>query len=59
MTQTVIPTKQLPVVTTVGDPGSDNAIPTEQAVREAFLTITSPTLIVSASTKLYIYELFR
>jgi hypothetical protein len=35
MAQTKIPTKQLPVATSVGTPGSDTQIPSEQAVREA------------------------
>ena len=35
MAQTKIPTKQLPVVTTVANPGLDTAVPTEKAVRTA------------------------
>jgi len=43
MAQTKIPTKQLPVVLTVGTPGSDTGIPSEKAVRTAItVAITSP-----------------
>jgi hypothetical protein len=34
MTPNVIKPKQIDVVTTIADPGSDEKIPTEQAVRE-------------------------
>ena len=56
MTQTIIPTKQLPVVTEIDDPGSDITIPTEQAVREAISDITAPVKVISAGAKLYIYN---
>jgi hypothetical protein len=50
MAQTTIPTKQLPIVTTVASPGLDTKIPTEQAVREA-ITATG----ANAGTKLFLY----
>jgi len=51
MAQSTIPVKQLPVVTTVGSPGSDASIPTEQAVRESLSSNQSST-----AAKLFLYS---
>jgi hypothetical protein len=40
MAQTKMPTKQLPVVTSIGTPGLDTNIPSEKAVRTAISNIT-------------------
>lgn len=59
MGQSTIPVKQLPIVTTVDDPGDDTSIPTEQAVREAISAVSSSANVAGASSKLYAYTHFR
>lgn len=51
MAPTIIPTKQLPVTTTVATPGVNTNIPTEKAVRDAITANQS-----SASAKLFLYN---
>jgi len=53
MGQSIIPVKQLPVVTTVTNPGLNTTIPTEKAVRDAIASTPSPT---NATTALLMYN---
>ena len=51
MGQSIIPVKQLPVVTTVTNPGLNTTIPTEKAVRDAIASTPS-----NATTALFMYN---
>ena len=43
----------LPLATTIGDPGSDSVIPTEQAVREALLAVSLDGWVAAGETWTY------